>query len=388
MTTMFELGIAVCLLTSVSYFLYGMTGFGDAIIFHIGWYIICVALDYPGTIAEAVTYTVFYSTILSPFQAWVTRKRRNYKLAFWLFVSLVPGQLLGIYLLLFNIASPWFKRALGLLFFLVFLFRCWQEVKQMLAQGEASTAVVSPSIVVATVSPASVSLPSRSHIPLPTSDDESQDEAVADSPLGSATARRSSASNSANNIATTGSANGPLEPAVAPPFDTSTWRMRGIIVFTGVCAGFLGGLFGTDGPPLMVFVSHYHDKLGKDEWLGVRTLLQLVILPVRATILYYNMWDDPITDSSRWPVFAGLILGSSTALAASRVLGRRLNREMFNRIILLLLLSGSCLLLTAALPFEVTVCALVGGVVCCAVGFWLLQRRLRAKRGRQVHPED
>ena len=128
-------------------------------------------------------------------------------------------------------------------------------------------------------------------------------------------------------------------------FRFKTWRDVLILLCVTSFAGFLGGMFGTAGPPYMVWLT-YNRHVNKDIWrASAATMSSFYILPR----IIYLLYASGRYDSNFIPIYvATMLAGICTTLATNKFLNKFVN-PAFRRLILLFLLLGSLLLITSGL---------------------------------------
>ena len=136
----------------------------------------------------------------------------------------------------------------------------------------------------------------------------------------------------------------------------------------GLCAGFLGGLFGTGGPPLMLFVMYTH--LPKNESRGSMSLAFFCI-SVERMVLMFIIPNDLQLGSSESSVIAILIVISTLAsIWTGEQMVPYVSEIVFRRLIMTILSVGSVMIMTSgtSIVIQASVC---GGslVFFCVLGY-------------------
>ena len=205
--------LAVYAINFCSVFVFAMTGFGNAILFQVGWRIGSIIDDklFPeDSGALIVVYITMAAFFLFPLQSWIFRRHINWKLFIHLTLSQQLGLYFGIYVI-FSMKSDWFTRVLGVLFFMVAVQNTFNEAttaaNDYIKARSNSEEIESPSIT------------------------QSIDEIISFEE------------------------NEEIIESAKFKMDTS---LRYLIVWSvGISSGVLGGLFATGGPPLMWFISYF-----------------------------------------------------------------------------------------------------------------------------------
>lgn len=127
-------------------------------------------------------------------------------------------------------------------------------------------------------------------------------------------------------------------------YNIFTCRNLSAAIVVGLMSGILGGLFSCPSPPTMVFC--LVAKIGKDEWRGTGTAYSLLELPLRLfSIIYFDrakldfgwLWKECLVSFC-----CGLV-----GLSLGNVVSKYLSDANFHQIILMLLLYGGLVLVSA-----------------------------------------
>lgn len=159
-------------------------------------------------------------------------------------------------------------------------------------------------------------------------------------------------------------------PPIAPAWSSSGALL--LLLFTGVGSGFLGGLLGTAGPPIMVAFSLL--ALHMDRVRGVSTVYACVDLPVR--VLAWTTASESVFDASD----AGFYVAISAAALAGYIFGTWLRRcvdSTFVLRVLLVLVALSSAILLGALENAAIAAAFAAGAL--ALGAVLVAMRLNPR---------
>jgi uncharacterized membrane protein YfcA len=131
---------------------------------------------------------------------------------------------------------------------------------------------------------------------------------------------------------------------VAPPSGNPTWGGRLTSIFVGLTAGLLGGAYATDGPPLVI----YGDVKGWPKE-SFRSILQAVFLVDGILIIAWHgaggLVSGEVITYSAYGI-PGMLVG----LGAGIWVDRRVNHELFHKMLLaLIILLGVSLIARAVL---------------------------------------
>eukprot|EP00939_MAST-03C_sp_MAST-3C-sp1_P001888 g1888.t1 len=385
--------VGICVVTFVAQVSFSVSGFGSSILFQVGYHLLSLVNIVDGDLQSAVTLISVCNIFVGPYQAFRLRHyEKNWRLVAILMVPMIAFLCVGVEVLV-RYDSPWLKRGMGLLFFLIACHRCWvrrgheregDDKKYESAtssnsnshndndSGDSGTGRTRSSSrggteMTAMVAPISTTgaLPSTRHAPRECVSELREIEIVkADHVEHHSLANEADVSSKMpppSSIAAEGS---PLTKR-----DSSSKAYVISAAIAGGSSGFLRGLIGAGGPPLMVFVEVW--RLQKDEARVAITYTILLMEPVRAFLLLYVKEQFDASDT-----YIYFLLGFVALCAiefGNRVVSNRVNEDIFARIILSLLVAGGALMMTAdtnaskyvaiALPscaaiyFASTVCA-------------------------------
>lgn len=283
--------------------LYGMTTFGTAITFQVGWAISYMLGVGDGEVAGAVVNLAVAELFMASVQAVHLRRHISWPL----FCSCAPWYVSSVVLgswLLLQIHNVWLKRALGFLLLLVALFRAGSMINCRRCGPGASRAhgERSPLLRLSVVpeEPGDVSLSSLE-----------------------------------------GALSSPQEARTTPPL--ASFSVQAIIAMVFTVSGTLGGLYGVAGPPQMLFVLLYAEQLDRGVWRGTNAMLRAVYSAARFGFLA-NAGSISFDAHAPWAEW-GLMIGTGFAgLMVGNVLAPHINEELFRLLILLFLLCGGLLL--------------------------------------------
>lgn len=330
---MWETVLVITLLNLLSTILYILSSFGNAIFLQLGWQICatCNMIICSGQVSEAVFYISISSLISSPLQVYSMWKSINWPIAINLTISQLCGGFIGISLL-FIVTSVWMVRCLGILFGFVaiqyILKECVEIVKKRIK-------AISPP------PPVSADLEEKhvcNDIP------EDQKDNVTVSPFSTITSSQESKGLSTSSVPTD------VIPQQQSSRSNSRLTLRsGLLVWAvGLSAGLLGGLFGTPGPPLMIYVTR--SSMTKDEvrgtiavsyvFLTIERLLMISLLP--------NSTVHVFSTSSLYAVI-GIFCSSITGRYIGNFLSKYVDEVLFRRIIMGILSFGSITMMTSGI---------------------------------------
>jgi uncharacterized membrane protein YfcA len=331
-----------------------------------------------------------------PLQAWYFRHNINWPLFWHLTISQMFGLFLGSYLL-FYVTSPWFARVLGIGFAMIALDKLVAEAQIMARQASAGTAghaeqeklrelelqqeysddaayqaknlatVTAAARTMVTVTedphtfkPVLKQLAAAEGVPLPPRLPVVSAEAL--TPAGVSDSGVPTASQSLTELEATMAPElvvqpsaitrrrmvsaDTVEPAVkaASGYVVNTWQRVAAVWLCGVSSGLTNGLFGTGGPSLMLFITYY--GIGKDETRGTLGLMFFISALFRSwAILYVQTAVDVFTPHMA-TMLALLSVSSVLLLHVGNTLAEGVNQDAFRRLLLVLLVSGSTVLMS------------------------------------------
>lgn len=256
---MWQLALAMALVSATSEGMYGATTFGPAITFNVGWQVCFLLGISDGSLTNmAAALTVCEIASASMQVVWLWRH-----IDWWLVVAmsapccgfLAAGQLLMIEVEKVRDGSAWLKRSIGILLLLMALQRAWAVRSARRACKRAGDS--------------SVDLPA----------DRPPDAASVDAPP-----------------------NGP--PARGRGLDLHSTSMLSSIFFWFSFAGAMGGLTSISGPPMMLFVSIHAQQIDMPVWRGSNAVMRLVLNIARAAVFAYKR-----VPPSPWPVALSMVGG-------------------------------------------------------------------------------
>lgn len=121
-----------------------------------------------------------------------------------------------------------------------------------------------------------------------------------------------------------------------------------IIYLTAYCAGILGGMYGTSGPPLMILASYL--IIDKYEWIGSVCVAYLFENITR--FFYLIIWHRDafiISDGNEWYDYlifiTGSIIASLVGLYSGNWIGEFVDIVLWKKLLLVLLVLGSVLMI-------------------------------------------
>ncbi len=167
-----------------------------------------------------------------------------------------------------------------------------------------------------------------------------------------------------------------LDPFARPPqYSVSSWRARALVVFPALLSGFLSGLFGTGGPPLMIFVAF--SGINKNEWRASGCAMTVLIMPFRLVYLFHLRPE--LLDSSEFVGYATSTVLSLIGLYVGNRINKHVSPTMFDQGLLILLAVASLLMLSAGSETGVAVLSvMLGACALLAAAAWLFRRGRRS----------
>ena len=264
------LAVAMSLISLLAEFFYGLTSFGPAITFNIGWQM-CYVMDLSDGGLTNVTKNLMVMELFSA-SIQLTHLWRFADFRFAL-ANVAPTLLftaVGTYMLILA-DSVWLKRTLAVLLIAMAL----QRVR---ARCKADAAAL---------------------IPLHASPDQ----------LVNATLDTSA----------------PLPIEQRDPWAKSGLDLKdrndllGVVV-CGVGVGLLGGIFGVGGPPGMLFVSYYENRLDLKVWRAVSAFRRVGMNLARLVVFVSKGAMDV---EHQWPLYLGMLFGAALGLLVGNILNSR-----------------------------------------------------------------
>jgi uncharacterized membrane protein YfcA len=343
--------VVITALNLFSTILYILSSFGNAIFLQLGWQICatCNDLICSGAVAEAVFYISLSTLTSAPLQVYSMWSSINWKMATHLTMAQLVGGYVGI-TLLFIVKSVWMVRSLGILFSIVAIQYILKEASAIAAQKFAVSIEKGNRIESALRNDDLPATPVPSV--LPQQPEQGGDENL--NPLQEMEIIPSSFS--ALEIECDplpiipnqqSSSSAPSSPTlVARPEIWNTLTIWGV----GLSSGLLGGLFGTPGPPLMIYVTR--SSMKKDEVRGTIAVSNVFLTTERLIMmtLLPNSSIDLFTSSSLY-AFLGILLSSLAGRVIGDLLSRYVDETLFRRIIIALLCFGSANMMTSGVFF-------------------------------------
>lgn len=366
-----------------------------------------ILLTYIVDITDAVIYLTMSSALMFPLQAWYFRDNINWPLFWHLTVSQMFGLFLGSYLL-FYVTSPWFARVLGIGFAMIALDKLVVEAQFMARQTSVSCAdtvtdqqeklreleqrqeyseAVSQSKNPATTAAAARTMVTLSEDPHTFKPVLKQLAAAEGVPLQSVRQplvvadAHSQIQEDENSVSLTDPESltdreleMELEPAIEAPHEpvvklsaimrrravsidavhavektpsgyvVDTWGRIGAVWVCGVTSGLTNGLFGTGGPSLMFFITYY--GIGKDETRGTLGLMFSISAIFRAWAILCVQTAVDVYTPNMATMLALLSVSSLLLLHVGNTLAEGVNQDAFRRLLLMLLVSGSTVLMS------------------------------------------
>jgi uncharacterized membrane protein YfcA len=381
--------VVITALNLLSTILYILSSFGNAIFLQLGWQICatCNTLICSGEVSEAVFYISLSSLISAPMQVYSMWSSINWKIATQLTMAQLIGGYVGISLL-FIVRSVWMVRSLGILFALVAIQYILKEASSIVSQKFA--------LALEKGNRTENALPGND-LPTPMQQKAPQKQGAEESSLNplqdleSIPLSFSALEIECDPLPKHPSPSPPSSPTlVAHPEIWNTLTVWGV----GLSAGLLGGLFGTPGPPLMIYVTR--SSMKKDEVRGT-IAVSYVFLTTERLLMMTLLPNSPIdlfTLSSLY-AFLGILCSSLAGRTIGNFLSRYVDEDLFRRIIMGLLCFGSINMMTSGvslflrLPVYVLLLAFYGLIGYLAYSYDIHRHTQATSNGADVaglHP--
>jgi hypothetical protein len=148
-------------------------------------------------------------------------------------------------------------------------------------------------------------------------------------------------------------------------FAMESRRSYYIVWSAGVVAGLLGGMFGTAGPALMVFVTYA--RIGKDETRGTFAIGYMAINLERCVMILAYPNDIDVFSPDMGVMSISIILGTLLGLYVGEKTVVYISESAFRRIVLCILSIGSALMMTTGTDVGTEVGVVIAVVVFFAV---------------------
>ena len=283
---------------------WAVSSFGNGIVYHVGWQL-CTLLSggrvCSGSISEVVVHITLAALFLFPSQLFILREHVNWRLAMHLTLSQQLGLYAGMYVL-FVAETVWLGRGMGVLFFLV-------SVHMAVTEGGSKPPA-------APVAPASIKAIDVDALPPP------------------------------------------------PTYAVDSWARRGAVWLTGASSGLCSGLFGTGGPPMMLFVAW--NSLPSTETRATLAFCEVVNNTGRVLFLLFFQSKINVLSAAYGGVFVALSVSSAAGLVLGNVLARWTDQALFRRVLLVLLAAGSVLIAARGCPWQQGLAVAIGGAAVMA----------------------
>lgn len=363
--------LVVCLFNLLSTALYIISSFGNAILMQLCWQIcstgnksIC-----SGNIAEAVFYISISTGISAPIQLYTLWNSINWPIAINLTLSQLVGGFIGTSLL-FIVQSVWMVRSLGIFFSLLAVQYIVKEA-QLLGQSKFEH---DNNIISVVVVQNKNDNKNNNNMNMNEDDEElvsTNNEIIAISPTAHSISISSSSSSSIISTTTTTTLNTTtnITSSISYYFNKEIIIKYTIIWSVGLCAGLLGGLFGTPGPPLMLYVTR--SSMSKNE---VRATLAVSYTfgTYERLIMMSLSSNSPINFVSMNTLysFIGILFTCLIGRVIGEYLGKYVNENIFRRIIMGILIFGSTTMITSGISLNYQLIAyLIFTIIYCLIGF-------------------
>ena len=323
------LGTITCGLIFIANICYAVSGFGSAILFQLGWHVAeLAAVQGAGGVKEGVAYLSLVSFTVATMQTVWLCKHINWPLTLIMSSSSLPGMFIGLHITT-HTSGPWLKRTAGVSFFALAVYE--------LCKGRCTKTTPTT----------------------PADDNDDNDEEDGGGEDHELTDLKTRTSSEDTLVATTtmSSSTPPFQLCTAGPDRTTR---IGSLLLTSIFSGLLTGLFGTGGPPFMLWINNQlaRNAITVDEWRASRASASMLTAPIRfAYLLTHGAGGALVTHYARGEVsveLSGVILalamgcsGLCAVVVGNVCVSRFFDRAAMRRLIMYLLLLGSVLLVTA-----------------------------------------
>jgi uncharacterized membrane protein YfcA len=154
-------------------------------------------------------------------------------------------------------------------------------------------------------------------------------------------------------------------------FEVKSWLMEFYIMVAGATAGILGGLYGTSGPPLMIFVCAF--GIDKDEWRATTSVAHLFENLVRSYVVLYV--EKVVDVSQNWYFVLGYVFTLAAGLIVGDALAHHVNTSLWRQILLFFMMCSSSTLITAGYNPLITLLAFTVTMMAYVLLYCFLRRR-------------
>lgn len=345
--------LVIVVITFVSAYLYVISSFGNAILFHLLWQV-CATGDSDicsGNIAEVVLYITISTVCSTTIQTYLCRRYINWPLAWRLAIGQLVGGFFGT-LLLFTVTSVWIVRSLGLFFLLVAFQSILREAKLAVDADIAKQMVDTINYEVKeTFNPLQGSIVPNLPRDLIASKSVNLEEAAVSTVVYPMIATQAHPISSSSTTST-----------VNDVYEIDTWHRETFVLAVGTAAGFLGGLFGTGGPPLMLFVTYV--RLPKNVSRGTLSLGFCAISFERLLLFFLfppsglNVYSD-----DKVLMYDFIIIATLSSIYLGNVTVKYVSEAHFRRLIMCILSTGSVMMMTSGISIVVQVSLFTASLV-------------------------
>jgi hypothetical protein len=149
-----------------------------------------------------------------------------------------------------------------------------------------------------------------------------------------------------------------LEHTENDSYKVDTWERRAFVWAVGIAAGFLGGLFGTGGPPLMLFVTHV--QLPKNVARGTLSLGFCAISFERLFLfLIYPPGRLDVYSDDKILMYDLIIIATLSSIYLGNISVKYVSETHFRRLIMCILSAGSVMMIASgtSVVLQVSMCA-------------------------------
>lgn len=328
--------LVVCLINLLSTSLYIISSFGNAILMELVWQICskCSQLVCSGNIPQIVFYISISTGISAPLQLYYLNKYINWNIAIQLTISQLLGGYIGI-TLLFIIKSIWMVRCLGIFFSLL-------SIEYIIKEGQLIGKLKKKKIINQDIEIIDNKIDDKNN---KNEEDVMVIESINPSII---TPSINTTTNTIPNTNTLLS----LSRNFNSFYITKTTFIKYLTIWgVGLCAGLLGGLFGTPGPPLMLYVTR--SSLSKNEIRATLAVSYTSATYERLLMMLLSS-NSPIHFISYNSLysFLGILVTCLIGRYIGEYLGKYVDESIFRRIIMGILIFGSTTMMTSGITLE------------------------------------
>mmetsp|Transcript_20982 Transcript_20982/g.65608 ORF Transcript_20982/g.65608 Transcript_20982/m.65608 type:complete len:335 (+) Transcript_20982:80-1084(+) len=151
-------------------------------------------------------------------------------------------------------------------------------------------------------------------------------------------------------------------PSARPSIDAEprSWSTTAAVALASSASGLLRGLFGVAGPPFMVLLMHF--PVDRDKFRCVAACQRVTVVFVQGCVLGLSSDITPAC----WRMYCTLMAGGVLGLTLGNTIASRVDKEAFQRWMLLFLSSGSLLMLCTGAKVPSMVASVLVGLAVLA----------------------